>query len=205
MVFDYVMLNQTKEVHKSYTYLGFPRTENYSNQLKANKVYYKTYVRENMIDFNDPNVPQEIKDSSEFVLDLTNPETTTLNLKVKPNATRAEEQKKLREKIIKKEKKDGTYENRFDKNVMILYFDNLSRAHFYRKLPKTAQWFSKFTSNEKELTTTQYFRYHSVYYNTLWSNNAMYYGEIKNLKNTSQNVFDSYSENGYITGFFKDA
>ena len=94
MVFDYVMLNQTKEVHKSYTYLGFPRTENYSNQLKANKVYYKTYVRENMIDFNDPNVPQEIKDSSEFVLDLTNPETTTLNLKVKPNATRAEEQKK---------------------------------------------------------------------------------------------------------------
>lgn len=205
MVFDYQMLGQTKENHKNYTYLGYPRTENYSNQLKADKAYYKIFVRENMVDFNDPTVPEDLKDNSEFILNLTDPLTTSLNMKVKPNITRAEEQRELRESIIEQEKKQGTYENRFDKNVIILYFDNLSRAHFYRKLPKTAKWFSKFTSNEKELTATQYFRYHSVYYNTLWSNNAMYYGEIKNLKSTSQNVFDSYSNNGYITGFFKDA
>ena len=91
-------------------------------------------------------------------------------------------------------------------NVLILYFDNLSRAHFFRKLPKTAEWISKFVDNQQsQYSTFQYFRYHSAYYNTLYSNDGMYLGEVGPLNDTTQNVFDSYSQNGYITGFFKDS
>lgn len=91
-------------------------------------------------------------------------------------------------------------------NVLILYFDNLSRAHFFRKLPKTAEWISEFVDNQQsQYSTFQYFRYHSAYYNTLYSNDGMYLGEVGPLNDTTQNVFDSYSQNGYITGFFKDS
>jgi len=205
MVYDFAILPEEMQQRQNLTYLGYPRTEDYQNELKADKAKYKVYVKSHMVDMSDPNVSQETKDNVEFLLNFTNPLETKLHLNVKRNTTRAKEQEQLRKEIIDREKREGTYDSRIDKNVLILYFDNLSRAHFYRKMPRTAEWLGKFVSGDKDLNAYQYFRYHSVYYNTLWSNNALYYGEIKNLKSTSENAFDSYSNNGYITGFSKDA
>jgi hypothetical protein len=206
MLFDYEMLiNSTFANKTDFEYLGFPRTEDYSNLLKTDKAQYRDYVKSHMIDMNDTEVPQETKDSVEFLLDLTNPLESKLTVNITQNVTLAQSQKKLRGDIIKAEKAKDTYKSRVDTNILILYFDNLSRAHFYRKMPKTAAWLGKFTDDKQDLTVNQFFRYHSVYYNTLWSNNGMYYGETGDLKNTSSNVFDFYRENGYITGFSKDA
>lgn len=200
------MLSEKLQNKTDLRIVGYPRTENYPDHIRANKTLYRPYLREHIIDMEDETIPKEVRDNIEFTVNISDPEEHVLNIELKPNKTRAEEQKKLREEIINKEKEDGTYDSRIDKNVLVLYIDNLSRTHFYRKMPKTAEWLSQFVDNpESDFTTYQYFRYHSVYYNTVFSNNALYYGEIEHVKDTSQNVFDSYSRNGYITGHFKDS
>lgn len=200
------MLNQKIREKEDLRLLGFPRVESFDDQIKVNKTGYRDYIRENIIDMDDPTISQEIKDNIEYTLDVSDESYHKLELTLKPNQTRAEEQRKLRDDIISKEKRDGTFNSRIDKNVLIIYIDNLSRAHFYRKLPKTAEWLSQFVDNqESDLKTFQYFRYHSVFYNTIYSNNALYYGEVEHVKDTSLNLFDSYARNGYITGFFKDS
>jgi len=73
-------------------------------------------------------------------------------------------------------------------------------------MPKTAEWLGQFVDNpESDFDTYQYFRFHSVYYNTLFTNDAMYFGQVEDVDDVSQNAFTPYSENGYITGFFKDS
>lgn len=192
--------------NKSLRRVGFPRVEDFPSHISVNQTLYRPYVRQNLIDMDDPAIPQSTKDKVEYVVDISDPDNHKLQLNLKPNAARAAEQKKLRDKIIAKEKKNGTYANRLDKNVLILYLDNLSRPHFNRKMPKTAEWLSQFVDNQdSDYNTYQYFRYHSVYYNTLFSNDAMYFGAVEHVDDTSKNVFDSYSRNGYITGFFKDS
>ena len=205
-VFDKSILNDNIKNREGLSLVGYPRTEWLPFDVLATQSLYRSTIRNQIIDMNDPNVSQDLKDNIEFTVDISNPQASILNLNLKPNITRAEEQRKLRNNIIKQEKADGTYNNRMDKNVLIIYLDNLSRAHFYRKMPKTAEFINQFVDNQdSDISAHQFFRYHSVFYNTLYSNDAMYYGQIGPLSETSTGVFDSYSNNGYITGFFKDA
>jgi len=188
------------------TLVGYPRVEYIPNKALMSSYEFNNYVVSNIIDMDDPQVPDSIKENIEFKLDISDSKASKLHYQLKRNETRAQEQKKLREEIIDKEKLDGTYDTRIDKNVLIFYIDNLSRAHFFRKLPKLAKWLEQFMDNETEnLKAYQFFRYYSAYYNTRPTNAALYYGEITEVNDTSQNVFNSYAENGYITGFFKDS
>jgi len=192
--------------HKQLTRIGFPRIEDYPEDIKMNKTVFIDYVRSKLVDIDDPELSEQDRSNIEFVVDISNPDHHKLEIDLKHNSTRAHEQKRLREEIIDKEKALGTYESRIDKNVLVLYIDNLSRAHFYRKMPETAEWLSKYVDNEEEdIKAFQYFKYHTSYYNTLYANAGMYYGQVEHVEDTSKNVFDSYSKNGYITGFFKDS
>ena len=186
--------------------LGYPRVENIDPVVAEDQDLYRPYVHRNIFDMDDPTVPQEVKDNAEFVVDVSDPQHSTLNMQVVRNEARAAQQKALRDQIIQQEIAEGTYGERMDKNVFLLYIDNLSRAHFMRKMPKTAQWLEQFVDNpESDYTTYQYFKYHSVYYNTLYSNDALYFGQVEDVTNPGESVFNSYSENGYMTGFFKDS
>lgn len=51
---------------------------------------------------------------------------------------------KEREKLIMNNKKTIMY-----KNILVMFFDTVSRAHFFRKLPKTVQFLNKFSKYEK--------------------------------------------------------
>lgn len=200
------MLNEDLKNKDDLKRIGFPRVENFPSDISINQTLYRPYIREHMIDMDDPTISDEVKNNIEYVIDISDSKHHKMELMVKPNATRAAEQKALHDSIIKKEKQAGTYANRVDKNMLIIYIDNLSRTHFMRKMPKTAEWLSQFVDNqESDYKTYQFFRYHSVYYNTLFSNDAMYFGEVEYVNDTSKNVFNSFSENGYITGFFKDS
>jgi hypothetical protein len=89
------------------------------------------------------------------------------------------------------------------KNILILFFDTLSRAHFFRKLPKTVKFlnqFSKYQTNylKKNMTIFQYFKYNSI--NTYTAPNliASYYGAKINGSGTH---FGNYfKNNGFIIG-----
>ena len=184
--------------------LGFQRIENYSNAQRIDNNILMASVRNDVIDMDDPDVPQEIKDSIEFTLNMTDPLKNELNVTLKRNETRAQEQMKLRKKILAKDKAQGN-KDRIDKDVFILYIDNLSRANFKRKLPKVSKWLNQFVnSDDDDLELFQFFRYHSVFYNTINNNDALWYGQVGAVEDMSQNVFDEFGRNGYITGLFKD-
>ena len=53
------------------------------------------------------------------------------------------------------------------KNVIIMFFDTISRAHFFRKFPKTISFLNKFSRYEKnfskkKMTIFQFFKYNSI-------------------------------------------
>ena len=201
--------------------IGYPRVEDFATKIKVNQNTFRDHVYENYFDMDDPKVSEEIKNNTEFYIDVSNPNEHKIVFEFKPNKTRAEEQKKVYEESVRKEKEEGSYGQRIDKNMLILYIDNISRAHFYRKMPKTAEWLEKFMKDEEieneesdeeiektkedEYSIFQFFRYHGVYFNTQFSNSALWYGSIHEVKNTSTNVFDSFQRHGYMTGFFKDS
>ena len=153
---------------------------------------------------DDPDVSQDIKDNIEFTVDMSDPKSHKLNVQLKPNKTRAAEQKTLRDQIMKDDKMLSNID-RIDKNVFLLYIDNISRVNFKRKLPKTTEWLSKFVDNkDSEYELFQFFRHHSVYPYTPINNNALWYGQIGLIEDSSENVFDYFNRNGYVTGIFKD-
>ena len=105
---------------------------------------------------------------------------------------------KEREKISSRRKNIFKY-----KNVLILFFDTLSRAHFFRKFPKTVKFLDKFTKYEtnikkKKMTTFQYLKYNSI--NTFTSPNliASYYGS--KLEGNGTHFGNFYKNNGFIIG-----
>ena len=184
--------------------IGFQRAENYDITHRLGLDLLMSTVRDQVVDMDDPEVPQEIKDSIEFTVDMSNPHKHQLNVNLKKNEARAREQQILRQKILAKDKLEGKTD-RIDKNVFILYIDNLSRANFKRRLPKVTEWLSQFVDNDQNsLELFQFFRYHSVYYNTKKNNNALWFGQVGLVKEMSSNVFDEFSKSGYVTGFIKD-
>ena len=184
--------------------IGFQRAENYDITHRLGLNLLMSTVRDQVVDMDDPEVPQDIKDSIEFTIDMSNPHKHELNVNLKKNEARAREQQILRQKILAKDKVEGKT-NRIDKNVFILYIDNLSRANFKRRLPKVTEWLSQFVDNDQNsLELFQFFRYHSVYFKTHINNNALWYGQFQNVHEAQENVFDEFSRNGYVTGMFKD-
>ena len=93
---------------------------------------------------DDPEVSQNIKDNIEFVLDVSNSDSHILHVELKKNKTRADEAKKLRQKILEEDKAKGN-KHRIDKDVLIIYIDNISRPHFHRKMKNLNKWLSKYS------------------------------------------------------------
>ena len=184
--------------------IGYPRVENYG-EVQLYNYDFQSKVRHSVIDMDDPDIPDHIKDSIEFIVDVSDPNTHHLEYKLKFNSTRAKEQKELESKIRKHEAEDEL-DKKIESNVLIIYLDTLSRARFRHVLPKTSQWLSQFVGEDSDMKSElfQFFRYHSVYKSTRYNNNAIYYGQFDTVKDSSKNMFDYFSENGYITGMFKD-
>ena len=103
-----------------------------------------------------------------------------------------------REKIIKKRKNKIQY-----KNVLIMFFDTLSRAHFFRKFKKTTKFleqFSKYETNllKKNMSIFQYFKYNSINSFTAPNLVAAYYGGT--IDGNGTHFGNHFKNNGYIIG-----
>ena len=105
---------------------------------------------------------------------------------------------KEREKIISKIQNKPMYSN-----VLVMFFDTLSRAHFFRKFPKTIKFLNRFFEYEtkreyKSMTAFQYLKYHSL--NTYTDPNllAAYYGA--DLFGNGTHFAKYFKDNGYIIG-----
>jgi hypothetical protein len=89
------------------------------------------------------------------------------------------------------------------KNVIVMFFDTISRAQFFRKFPKTISFFNNFSGYEKnfqkkKITFFQFFKYNSIKAFTDPNLRAAFYGVRKNGKGI---YFANYYKNqGYILG-----
>ena len=134
-------------------------------------------MTKNLTEENYPEVFLEYKD-------LSTP--GEIKIKVKYNETLSVERKKL-------ENKNSLY-----KNILIIYIDALSRAHFKRKMVKTQKFFEQFMKSEK-IKSFQFLKYQNFGPWTQINGIPMFYGEnIKNMNGTS--IVKYLKENGYITG-----
>lgn len=163
------------------------------------------WMQANIIDMNDPSIPDEVKDNIEFTIDINDSESDSLNIHLKRNNTLAHERKVLREKILKQDKLTNNTE-RLDYNVLVFYIDNFSRANFRRKLPKLHAFFNKYgDGTDNDHLATMYFRYHGTATNTAKNNNALFLGIEEYTANTTENnVFRYFRDNGYVLGKIGD-
>jgi len=84
-------------------------------------------------------------------------------------------------------------------NVLVVYFDAVSRRHFIRSLPKTVKTIEKIS--KKGIThLNQFFRYGVVGFNTLKNSNALYAGRQYNEKESGVPIWEVYKNRGYVTG-----
>ena len=150
---------------------------------------------------DDPSISQNIKDNIEITVDLQDNEFNKIEIVVKINDTRVEEIKKIRKQVMEKDQENN--KQRINKDVLILYLDNVSRTHFHRKMKNLTNWLTEATEgSNSNYHVYEYFRYHSKAH---WTNPnliSMFYGEQGELFNESSNVFKTYSDNGYISGMF---
>jgi len=142
--------------------LGFPRAEYFSNKARMNDQALIQEVMAGMVDMDDPAVPGHVKDDIEFTIDLSDDDFHRLQYQVKRNNTRVDELKQIRKQVLDHDRLTGNTK-RIDQDVLIFYIDNISRAHFHRKLKQTAAWLGQFVDNDDaELEAVEFFRYHSV-------------------------------------------
>ena len=202
--FQMEMLNDNLRYKPNLKRLGFPRTEFINPEIQVNQSKIRKYVGDNMIDMDDPLIPQSIKDNIEFVVDISDPNNHHLYIDVKRNSTRVEELKKIREKVLEEDRVNNNTE-RIDKNLILLYFDNLSRQHFHRKMNKFASFLSELSGKEEsEYDVFEFMRFHSVASYTYPNQAALFYGSSRTAKSESRNVYQYFSQNGFITATIYD-
>ena len=108
--------------------------------------------------------------------------------------------------LIKQKKKQLLFKNnKFNyKNIIIFFFDTISRTHFHRKFQKTLKFLNEFSKYEpnykkKNITIFEFFKYHSIKDNTDPNLKATYYG-INNRNKKGNNFANHFSDNGFIIG-----
>jgi hypothetical protein len=117
-----------------------------------------------------------------------------ITIKVDKNITLIKE----KEKIINHNKNKFMF-----KNVIVMFFDTISRVHFFRKFPKVTSFFNNFTRYEtnysrKKMTIFEFFKFNSIKQYTDPNLKAAYYGSKINGNGT---YFAKYfKEQGYIIG-----
>jgi hypothetical protein len=189
--------------HSKTTKLGFPRVEDWDGKYRFDQEKYLLAVRDNMIDMDDPNVSQSIKDEVEFTVDMSRKREHLLELNVRRNETRAQELIKIRKEVLAKAGQNSEVDI-IDQNLLIFYVDALSRPNLERMLPKFNEYLGQFVHDDEDSQAFQYFRYHSVRFNTYKNNHAMYFGVMGNFEDDTKNVFQYFSDNGFVTALARD-
>ena len=141
--------------------IGYPRVEQYpytavygfqhaeyllTKLFSLNESEYRQLVLSEIIDMDDPEVPQTVKDNIEFEVDLTDYKLHLLSYQLKKNESRAEEAKRIRQQVLYQDRLHNNTE-RIDKDVLIMYMDNISRAHFHRKMKKLNKWLDQYADD----------------------------------------------------------
>ena len=184
--FGYPLTNNEKFKIREYGNLCIPGKKNFEKEIHKNIILMDLYNKNKTKYYPNESKP-------EIYISFKNGKGK-IKIKVQKNHTLIEE----REKISKK-----TRNKQMFKNVMVMFFDTISRAHFFRKFPKTIKFLNKFSKYEtnykkKSLTIFQFFKFNSINTYTLPNLKAAYYGVKANGKGI--HFANHFKKNGYIIG-----
>lgn len=174
---------------KNFSRLGYPRVENFDYDKQSTFFLYQKSVWEKMFDMDDPKISENVIKNTEAWVDFTkNP--PAMNIDVKKNDLLAQK----RTEIYMKYKDILPL-----KNVILVFFDSVSRNTFKRKMKKTYQWLESLydSSEDSQYESFQFLKYHSLDEHTNANIFALFHGSKYNSKGENLNKF--YKSKGYIT------
>ena len=211
---DFNLIKKQKEYFsnniKNLQYIKISKKERFGLPLTNNKNFdsyeYGTmlyYLKKNFYsDINKKIILMDLydKDKNKYYPNISTPEIQViltknggkLNFKIQKNETLIKE----RESLIKNNKQKY-------RNVLVMFFDTVSRVHFFRKFPKTIEFlnqFSKYEENfkKKKMTIFQYFKYNSLRSYTDPNLKAAYFGS--RLMDKGIHFANYFKKKGYIIG-----
>ena len=188
-------------INKSTTKFGYPLTNKDPMCLSVptRKSNINLYVRQNLLDMDNKANLNKTK-LPEIVVDFSKNPYGEIIINVNYNETVSKERKEL-------EKNSNSLEN----NIMLLFFDSVSRRNGLRQFKKTLQFIEKFMpykgySNKlypnENYHAFQFMKYHSFKYNTGGNYPKMFYGHNRGEKMVR--ITKYLKQNGYVTAFSND-
>ena len=188
-------------VNKSTTKFGYPLTNKDPMCLSVptRNSNINLYVRQNLLDMDNKANLNKTK-LPEIVVDFSKNPYGEIIINVNYNETISKERKEL-------EKNSNSLEN----NIMLLFFDSVSRRNGLRQFKKTLQFIEKFMpykgySNKlypnENYHAFQFMKYHSFKYNTGGNYPKMFYGHNRGEKMVR--ITKYLKQNGYVTAFSND-
>jgi len=190
-------------INKDTTRFGYPLTNKDPICLKYSKGKNNIflYVKKHLIDMDNKELLNKAKvNNPEIIADFSKNKFGELIINVNYNKTLSKKRKNL-------EKNTKPY----SENIMILYFDSVSRSNGLRKLKKTFKFIEKFMkykgySNklypDEKYHAFQFFKFHSFKFHTAGNYPKLFYGcnKGKNMVRITKYL----KKNGYVTAFSND-
>ena len=189
--------SKTKYINEKTKKIGFPITNEYvlwSSESNWGKTI-STIVSKNLIDIENPDQIRDIRKGNmpEIIVDFSNNTNGKMLINLNFNESLSIERKKI-------EKDYHPYSN----NIMILYFDSVSRVNALRQLKKTVKFFEKFMPyTSKNFHSFQFFKYHAFKYYTP-GNYPKLFLDFYRIKKKRYRITYYLKKYGFITAFSND-
>ena len=166
----------------------------WSKKSNQNKSIF-SILRENIFDMENKNLLEVIEKDKipEVIIDFSENIRGKMNINLEFNKTLSLSRKKI-------EKEYKPYSN----NIMVLYFDSISRATGMRQLKKTLGFFERFMSyKSKDFHSFQFLRYHAFRHHTVGNYPKLFF-ESNRKKRKKLRITYYLKKYGYITAFSND-
>ena len=183
--FGYPLTNNENYSYNICGTLVSPSLKNLETELHKNIILMDLFLKNRTLYYKDEPTPE--------VLVNLRAKKDKVIVKIKKNKTLVKERKKLSRKLKS---------SRLFENVLVIFFDTVSRAHFFRKFKKTVRFLEQFTKyeedyNKKNMTVFQFLKYHSLNSFTNPNIKAAYFGS--KFDGNGTHFANYFQENGYIT------
>ena len=161
------------------------------------------FVKKNLVNMDNKKKLNELKEKQkpEIILDFSKNALGEIKININYN----EELSKNR-KLLENKNKNNNNSN----NIIFLFFDNLSRVHFYRQYKKTSNFIKKFLkyegfkSNNNNYHGFEFLKYHKLKMHTLFNAIPMFSGVHFSTENKMVSILKQYKKHGYISCNIQD-
>lgn len=172
------------EFNDNITVLNFPLTNN-----EAYSIYNQHIFAKNIVENIKGDKVKDTQNSEIFLVDENNKGKIEMN--INPNKTLIDERKKLEK------------ENNDIKNIIVIYFDTLSRAHFHRKFNTFSNLLTDlYNGKHANFESFEFMKYHNFDdIDSDFNTQPMFFGtdDIKSHGENYKNIISILKQNGFIT------